>query len=353
MMRILVIMTSPFCCDGISQMLCQINDGCQSEACKMEYLLAEGEENVSLRNRGVKIYDLPRRKASLLKYLRALQLLLKQEHFDAVHIHANSAMVAFEAVTAKLCGVKKILVHSHNSSTAHPMMHRLCRPFLNWAVTDPIACSDIAGKWLFTKPFRILHNGIDTQKFRFSSGARTRTREALGLNGCFVVGHIGRFTPQKNQLFLLEIFHAFLQRNANARLLMLGGGELSGALHDRVEQLGLTNAVIFAGEVDDPQNYYPAMDCFLLPSLFEGLPLVLIEAQAEGLNCFVSDQVSRQADITGLVHFLSLQATPAQWAECMTIPGNRPDMTAAIRKARYDISDTARTLLSIYKGTQL
>ena len=189
----------------------------------------------------------------------------------------------------------------------------------NRDLTDRFACSRKAGEMLFgASPFTVLPNGVDTGAFaRHDPEARARLREHLGVaEDEILLGHVGRFSAQKNHAGLLRIFAAALQRRPNARLLLLGQGPLEAETRALAQELGVADRVIFAGVRTNVQVFYHAMDAFLLPSLFEGLPVVLVEAQAAGLPCFVSDTIDRGAAFADGVHFLPLGDTDA-WAAAL------------------------------------
>lgn len=212
-----------------------------------------------------------------------------------------------------------------------------------------MACSDKAGKWLFPhKEFTVLNNAVDTEKFQYDPAVRAEVRKELGLHDCFTVGIVGSLSEVKNPFGTIEIFKAVHSKMPGAKLLWVGGGGLEQAIRDKLKEENLTDAVIMTGVRSDVDRLMQAMDVFILPSISEGLPVVLVEAQAAGLTCFCSEAVTEEADITGLCHFLPL-GQPDLWAEkILSADLTRKDTRQAICDAGYDIHTTAQWLQDFY-----
>lgn len=286
-------------------------------------------------------------------YRRWLTRLLRENRYDAVHVHGNSGTMYFDIHAAKKAGVPIRIAHCHNSCCAYRTAHRILKPFLNRELTHAVACSDLAGKWLFTKPFTVLPNGIDTGRFRFSEEARAQARRELGLaDNAFVIGHVGQFLPVKNQKFLVNVFADVLQKRQDAVLLLIGEGSLRTETQDRIAALGVGHAVLLPGNRTDMERMYCAMDVFALPSLFEGLPVTLVEAQAAGLPCFVSDKVTREADLTGSTVYLPIGAeNTALWADTLAGASPVPDRIAAaapVEASLFNIRNCAGMVRRLY-----
>lgn len=211
------------------------------------------------------------------------------------------------------------------------------------------ACSQDAGKWLFPhKEFTVLNNAVDTEKFQYDPAVRAEVRKELGLHDCFIVGIVGSLSEVKNPFGTMEIFKAVRSKMPDAKLLWVGGGGLEQAIKDKLKAEELTDAVIMTGVRSDVDRLMQAMDVFILPSISEGLPVVLVEAQAAGLHCFCSEAVTKEADITGLCRFLPL-GQPDLWAEqILSADLTRQDTCEAIREAGYDIHTTAQWLQDFY-----
>lgn len=278
--------------------------------------------------------------------------------YDIIHVHIpNNAFLLL--YYARKYGIPVRIVHSHNARGADGIVKKIRNFILNkWGLLYAnrfFACSKKAGDYLFgadkAKKVQIINNAIELQKYRFDERTRADIREKLGVGQAFLLGNVGRFVEQKNQMFLLDILRQLRHRGSDCKLLLLGDGQLGRELHDRVEELGLQDAVIFCGVVSDVWKYLSAMDVFVLPSLFEGLPVVLVEAQASGLSCVVSANVTRETALSDKVQFIGLDE-PDKWvfaiealAHTRENRGRQTDMTEL---AAYDICTQAKLLEEIY-----
>ncbi|UZT83419.1 glycosyltransferase [Caproicibacterium sp. BJN0003] len=201
-----------------------------------------------------------------------------------------------------------------------------------------------------SKHFHIITNAIESEKFAFNQTIRDEERTNLGISDYFVVGHVGRFYFQKNQEFLVRIFQEIHKRVPKSVLILVGQGEDEEKIHEQVEKLGLKGAVKFLGVCTNMERLYQAMDIFVLPSHFEGLPLVLLEAQANGLPCYVSDCISKEAQVTSSCQYLSLDLPAEKWADkIMSHENNRnPDAVKEIQNSNYDIQKNAKNLEAFF-----
>lgn len=337
MRRILLIATTRLCKDGLTEILLRIARTVGENAAGIA--LAEGCDRsveAELRKWG-RLYVLPSRKKNLPSYLLSLRNLIAREGYEIVHIHGNSATMAFDLLAAFLGGATVRITHVHNCAPQPLLKQKTLGVLLNRLVTRPVACSEAAGKMLYTRPFTVLTNGVDCKRFSFSPEIRAAIRNELHISDAFVVGHIGRFSPQKNHRRLLRIFASLLQLRPSAVLLLCGEGEDMAGCREEAAKLDIADSVLFLGKVEQPQNYYQAMDVFVLPSLFEGLPLVGVEAQCAGLPCVFSDAITKETGILPNCVFLPLEAPDASWADAIV---NRrvPDRASAaelVAKAGY------------------
>lgn len=246
-----------------------------------------------------------------------------------IHVHANFPY-AFPLKYAKKAGIKIRIIHSHNSSEINKETNKI-KNFI-YAIrrkqvknqikkypTDYFACSDLAGKYMFNNiNFRWIKNGIDLNNFAYKNSVREKYRFELGLGpNTTVIGFIGRYREQKNPLYMLDIFSEYAKMNEDSVLLMIGIGEMQKAIDNRINYLNIEDKVIQLGRREDTNNLYQAMDAFLLPSIYEGLPVVLVEAQTAGLECFVSNRITKQIAITDLIHYYSIDENPSFWAKKM------------------------------------
>lgn len=321
-----------------------------------------GEYEREIEDLGGKIYRIDKYKVSnYFSYVHQLK-----KHFKAhpehkiVHCHiGSSAAVCLK--TAKKFGAYTI-AHSHNIKSTD----RNVRTYLWELVSYPtrfiadyfFACSKEAAIDRFGKRVAnsdrcsVMYNGIDCNHFAFSAENREFIRNSFGLNNCFVIGHTGRHSSQKNPFFLLDIFSEVYKKDYMARLLQVGQGELTEQMMQKCRDLGIQDVVIFAGAHLDVEKYYSAMDVFLFPSLYEGLGIVAVEAQTNGLNVVTSDAVPKLADIgAGLFHVMSLKQSAKEWAEEILKykEAGRCDRAAEISKdSGWDSKDTAVKLEKMY-----
>lgn len=292
------------------------------------------------------IYYIPSRRENLLSHMKALRKIIKDHtEYTCAYFNILSASEAFTILS--LAGISriKIVVHSHNSSVKSIVRHRLLRPFLNLMADDRLACSSEAGVFMFGNKYmrknkvKIVHNAIETSQYIASDEIRQMIRTEFGLEDRLVVGHVGRLCYQKNTLFLLEIYKRVLEIHPESFLLLVGEGEDRELVERKIKEEGIADHVILTGMRSDVAHLLQAMDVFVLPSRFEGLPVVGIEAQAAGLHCVFADTFTKESDITGNVTFLSLQTPINEWAETVIrlSKKQRDNMEIVIKKMGYDI----------------
>ncbi|RRF88973.1 MAG: glycosyltransferase family 1 protein [Coriobacteriaceae bacterium] len=257
----------------------------------------------------------------LPQFLGTCYDLFREHHeWQIVHSHAN-AMNVFPLKEAVRAGVPVRISHSHSTAgkgeTVKNVMKSVLRTQANRYPTHRFACSKLAGEWLFGKgvPFELMYNAIDLQRFWFSESARTKVRAELGIaDSQVVIGHVGRFMPQKNHGFLIDAFAKACQKRDDLILLCVGSGDGMASAESKVVELGLSDKVKFLGQRDDVNELYQAFDAFVLPSLYEGLCLVGIEAQAAGLPCILADTITREVDVTSTCDFLPIDDADV-WAD--------------------------------------
>ena len=282
-----------------------------------------GDYEKTVQLNGGNVYHLPKYKVyNHFKYVSAWKRLLSLNSFDVVHAHVRSTASIFLHI-AKKYNIKTIS-HSHNTSSGHGIKAAY-KNFLQKRIvknTDFLmACSVDSAKWLFGKKIfnvrkvQILNNAIDTDKFTFSLVNRLRIRKELGINNEVVIGHVGRFHDQKNHTRIISIFSTYNKYNQNSKLILVGDGELKPKILNQVRALKLTDKVIFTGVRSDTNSLFSAFDILLFPSIHEGLPLVLVEAQTSGLPCIVSDVITTEINLTDLVKYVSLNKDDSEWVK--------------------------------------
>lgn len=304
---------------------------------------------------GGKIYRLPRLVPWSKSYLSALNRFFDEHpEYKVVHVHQDCLSSVILKVAAQH-NVPVRVAHSHSASQdknlKYPIKLWYKRSIPRYA-TDLFACGRNAGDWMFGgAPYRTLNNAIDVAAYRCDAAKRAAVRHRLGFADELVIGHVGRFNPPKNHPFLLEIFSALLKKEPNAILLLVGGGDDMPKIQAKARELGITGHVRFLGVRSDVADLMQAMDVFVFPSLYEGLPVTMVEAQASGLPCIISDKVTEECIITsGLVDVMPLSASADAWAdkilEKRAIP--RTDHSEEVAAHGFDITAEAIKLQEFY-----
>ena len=295
------------------------------------------------------------KRSSLTAYRRNLQEVMQNGRYDILHVHSNSATAALELQMGKKVGIPVRIVHNHNSSCKHKLLNAFMKPVFYSCYTDAVACSVKAGAWLFPKDgFMVLNNAIDTEKYAFSEKARQERREALGLQEEPVIVHVGKINHQKNHAFLLAVFAELLKKCPDAHLICVGDGSLHEQIVEQAKQLGIYEHLTITGMVKNVHEYLSAGDYFVFPSLWEGLPLSLLEAQANGLQCIASDAITKEANVTGKVQYLSLDLPAKEWADRILASGGRSRAAESseniqrISENGYSIQKNASRLRELY-----
>ncbi|MCL2087168.1 MAG: glycosyltransferase [Oscillospiraceae bacterium] len=290
---------------------------------------------------------------------------IKSHRYDVVVFHGCSLMniiISFLACIPK-DKKNKIILHSHMAKKVtgfKKILRFFLRIIMKKMVDYYFACSKAAAETFFTKKELIktivIKNAISLNKFSFNQNSRREIRESLNITDEFLMGHIGRFAPQKNHVFLLDVFLEVHKKDKNAKLLLIGQGDLSDSIKNKVKLLNLENNVIFIKSTTEPWKYYQAMDVFVLPSLFEGLGIVLIESQAAGLPTICSDVVPKETNVTENIQYISLEQSPKVWADKILEVKRDCDRTKAVqnvKNAGYEIVDAVRELENFYKSIEL
>lgn len=277
----------------------------------------------------------------------------QEHHYDIIHVHANALLYTYALSCAERNGVKCRIIHSHNSAMAHMQLlpiHNANKRRIQKLATDFFACSDAAGKWMFHGDYSLVHNAIDLSAFAYSTQKRARVREKLGIKEDeLAIGHVGRFTEQKNHDFLIEVFHKVLQSEENAKLVLLGEGPLKHAMEQKADALKIADRVLFLGARKDVAEIMNAFDIFVFPSIYEGLPVVLLEAQANGLSIICADTISDQAFFDCAVLKLPLTLDAKSWADyVINVNTGRMQLTDSLQAVGYDIKAEAQKLQSFY-----
>ena len=359
MMKVLVITTVRFRLNGITSVIMNYYRNMDRQGMIIDFVVPNqisDKYHKELEHNGSTVFELSR-KSNPFQYQKELQNLLQKQHYDVVHIHGNSAMMLIDTLPCKRAGVKKIIVHSHNTTCSHMFLHKLLLPWFRKTYTDALACGNDAGKWLYgNEPFTVLRNGICLEQYAFNLEIREKYRQKIGAGEKIVIGHVGNFIEQKNHSFLIDVFAELLSKNSNYQLLLISDGALLEQMKQKVKSLHIEDSVIFLGKTTEVNHYLQAMDIFVLPSLYEGLPVVLIEAQAAGLPCLVSDCVTEEANLTEELQFIAIDDTK-KWANAILhIKQSTAERSQncklwqkRIADKHYDIKSNTRLLRKIYE----
>lgn len=356
---------------GIETLIMNIYRNIDRDKVQFDFLIhnpTEGEYAEEIKKLGGHIYRMPvlRDKTRTyywryFEYKSALKkFFLEHKEIKVLHGHMTNTASIYMPIAMKYGNVKCCIAHSHQTEATPGLsgvVTNILQRHLEKIATDYFACSEEAAKWIYSIEIvengkvKIIHNGTDVEKYHFDSVEHEKIKNQMGHSGKIVFGNVARFKKQKNHEFLIDIFAEIHKMNQNTVLILVGQGELEENMKEKVAKLGLDDCVEFLGARNDVPTLLKDFDVFLLPSLFEGLPLVGIEAQAAGLPVLAADTVTKELNITGNVEFLSLEKPAKFWAEKILDIVNdfsRRDMTEAVRLAGYDIKETAKWLQTFY-----
>lgn len=326
----------------------QIDFASTNEPC--EKLKRELTQNSS------KYFNLGSRKHSPIRYLKNLSNILKTEKYDVIHVNGNSSTMALELVTAKLVGVPSRIAHVHTTRSKYPYANVVLHPIFSESYTMALAVSKQAGDWLYGKEYTILNNAIDTNKYKYNSKIRKEVREKYNLTGKFIIGNVGKLNGPKNHIHLLYTLVEYIKLDATGMLVIAGGGTLEEELKKEAEKLNIADKVLFLGMQSNIEKIIQSFDIFAFPSLFEGLGMAVIEAQASGLSCIASTAVPKETELTPYIEYLDLNLGYDAWAktiyEMKLNSTDRKIMSNVARKCiyehGYEISCEAEKLKKLY-----
>lgn len=330
--------------------------------------VAGGDYEEEAKSMGANIYHMPARNKGYKAYKQALDDFFREHHdYAAVHLHISSLTSIDPAYYAKKYGIPIRILHSHSSSIqkslrlywVHTILHYINKSKVHTYATHYLGCSDKALDWVYKytgvrSKAKMINNGIDCEQYRFNQTVRDEVRKEFSIGeDDFVIGHVGRFIPLKNQSFLIDILEELHKTKSTVKILFVGEGNTMEEVKAKVELKGLKDFVIFTGIRSDVVRLMQAMDIFVMPSWFEGLPVSLIEAQAAGLPVVASANISHDSDLSGTILFKSIEESAADWAKCIEewkTHWGRPDNIKAIKEAGFDSKTTVKQLVEIYNG---
>lgn len=317
----------------------------------------EGDYDHEIKDLGGRIFHAPSiRPWSYISYFRWLSSFFSKhgDEYIAVHSHIQENS-GFALHFARKAGIAHRLMSSHIATKTIDYKYPF-RLFANFfahnSVTDRLACGVEAGRHLYKrKSFKIIHNAIDSKSFIFNETIRNHIRERLSVdNDEILIGHVGRFNPQKNHKSLIHIIAKLIKHNPKVKAALIGEGKLMGATKRLADDLGILNNILFLGNRSDVNILLQGFDLFLMPSLYEGLPVSVIEAQAAGLPCILSDTIDKDCAITDNVTFISLSQPLEVWCYKINqaLKNYRHDTQAEIIRAGYDVHENIKLLLDLY-----
>lgn len=278
--------------------------------------------------------------------------------YEAIHVHGNALLYINVFDIAKKYGIKNRIMHSHSIKTKNrvfKVLHNLNKKKISKKATAFLACSQEAGRWMFPEDveFEVIPNGIDVERFKYNLQARCEIRDELNIKDQFIIGHIGRFLDVKNHIFLLDVFEKVCNKREDAVLILVGVGPLEQSIKDEVKARGLEEKVHFLGVRKDTEKIYSAMDVFALPSKYEGLSIVLIEAQASGLYSVASEFVPKESRVTDRISYLSIKSAE-DWVDALLKQqyiGERSSCWKQVVKSGFDIKTSVERLQKYYEMT--
>lgn len=352
---------------GIESFLHNVISRLDPNEFEVDIVASKLEESVftaPLEAKGVRFIELSGAQHNILKNGKPFKRLLAERTYSVVHLNVFQGLSLYYARLARQAGIPTVIAHSHNTDLRQSRLrsvklavHRLSSKFFAKHATDLWACSKAAAEFMFPPKLlagrgcAFIPNGIETERFRFNAEVRDSVRAELGITDKLVIGNVGRLCRQKNQSFLLDVLTEAKKRNPNAVLLLIGEGEDRAMLEAKAEQLGIADSVIFYGTTDKVERLLWAMDVFAFPSLFEGLGIVAVEAQAAGLSVVCSEHVPNEATVTDRASTIPLIQGVSAWSKALLQTESiRTDPTDQVRDAGFDVIDVAKKLENFFKG---
>lgn len=361
--KILLVLTGGLMMDGITSWAIQIYSAMNKSDLLLD-IVVWPDTDQQLINKvsdlGFSVKILPNRKKHIISYAFNLLKLIRQNKYDVVHVCGSSGLMAIELLIAKFNKISTRICHSHNTTCEHPYIDKLLRPIMLSTANVYLACGTDAGRWLYgNRKFIIIPNGKNIPEYQFNKALRGKVRLTLGLSDNEIaIVHIGRFNYQKNHDKLLDIFTELRRRSNRYILFLIGNGEFVERIKHRTEKLGLSKSIHFLGVRNDVPLLLNAMDCMVLPSLYEGFPNVVVEAQINGLPCVLSGNITQECQLTSLVEFCPIDESSCFWANQIEDTLNNKNrytdkniLSKQIKNSGFDIVDCAEKLSALYHKT--
>lgn len=355
-MNILILSTVPYKKNGISMVIqsLYVNDVFSKE--NITFVFPNGCDSVMVEQLigcGYEVIINEERIKHPIRYVRFLIQIMKNKKIDILHVHGSSATNAVELFAGFFAKIPIRIMHSHSNKNKYVMIHKVLKPFLNHFCNARFACSQSAGKFVFgKKSFLVINNAFEVGKYKFNEEQRKAQRELLNIHeNTLVIGHVGEMTESKNQTFLLDVFKICHDKSPNSKLLLIGDGKTKEMVERHAHELEVQEDVIFLGSRDDVFKLLNAMDCFVFPSLHEGLGIAPIEAQANGLAVVSAcDNIPQDIRINNNFLFISLSAGASDWATSILKIDKTRDLNGnnSVSLAGFDIEKEKRRLYDLY-----
>ena len=353
-MKRLLCLTAGMNAGGAETFLMKVYRRLDRSKYQMDFCVTVSENYYAeeIKSLGGKIYVIPPKSKKPFANFNGIRRIVKENGYDCVIRVCENSLAVLDLLAAKAGGARRLIMRSSNANSAGRMvriLHKLFSFLPKYIPDVKLAPSTLAAEYTFGKgcvdrgDATLLMNGLDVRYFRFDEHIRCEKRAELELENRLIVGHVGRFSDQKNHDFLIDVFYEIYKRQPDAVLLLVGKGENQDKIKQKVQNLGISESVRFLGVRSDVNHLLQAMDVFVFPSLYEGMPNTVIEAQATGLPCVISDTITSEADITGLIKYLPLES-PEKWAEEALKRGTsaRMDTSDILIHNGYDIDSVAR-----------
>lgn len=297
------------------------------------------------------------------KYVYDIINIINKNNYHIVHIHKNSLANILPIFAAKMSTAKKIIVHSHNTQPSQKgilikILHALNKKLLSFIKVKKLACSEIAGEWMFCDNFDVIHNAVNINDYIYNSDVEKKIRNKFNLGKAFVIGNVARICEQKNQLFMLDILEEVIKYENNAKLILIGGEDKSiygkkyyKLVKEKIRMLKLEKNVIMLGCRNDASKFYSVFDVFLMPSIYEGLCIAAIEAQIADIPCVVSDVLPPETCISNKYHTINLCSEKKEWAKKILAYKNNKKSTCGkeIIESSYNIKNEIKSIINVYR----
>ena len=316
-----------------------------------------------IKNMGGKVYKVKSYYKNPFCYIKELIKIIKQNNYEIIHCNMNSAVFLYPLIAAKIAKAKVIIAHSHNASNdkglLKTILHNINKRFIPLFANTYFACSKEAGKWFFNntiikqenKKYFIISNGINIDKFKFNEEIRKKIRQKFNIEDkTMLIGHIGRFSKQKNHQFIIDLFKEIHEENKNTKIWLIGEGEKKDKIENLVKENHLERYVEFLGIRQNVNELLQAIDVFILPSIYEGMPLVAVEAQVSGTKCILSDKITQEAKITNKTEYITIDNGVQLWKNAILKCDYERNNKYDIDFSKYDIKLNVLELVKIYES---